>query len=413
MVCLTASRSATTPTSSNFIFSSPLLPSFASRILPRNLRVVMSSSTVVSPSLPPLPEKRIVLGCGGLGLDYLVMVAAFPKPDHKIRSTNSLVQGGGNAGNALTGAARLGLAPRLIAKVSDDAQGRNVVAELETDGIDTSFIVVSKEGNTPFTYVIVDDQTKTRTCIHTPGYPPLVPDDLSQSSMLAALDEVSLVYFDVRFHDTALRIAKEAANRKIPILIDSERKREGLDELLNLATYVVCSQKFPQEWTGASSVPSALLSMLLRLPNIKFVIVTLGEEGCIMLERSLTEYSMSEEMDIDELLVSLKKKIDTTNFNPTCISSETVMRLRAGGVGAVNGMLHVGTAEKILPSELIDTTGAGDAFIGAILYAICANMPPGKMLPFAAQVAAAGCRALGARTGLPHRTDPRLAQFLQ
>ncbi|XP_068662943.1 uncharacterized protein [Aristolochia californica] len=337
MVCLTASRSATTPTSSNFIFSSPLLPSFASRILPRNLRVVMSSSTVVSPSLPPLPEKRIVLGCGGLGLDYLVMVAAFPKPDHKIRSTNSLVQGGGNAGNALTGAARLGLAPRLIAKVSDDAQGRNVVAELETDGIDTSFIVVSKEGNTPFTYVIVDDQTKTRTCIHTPGYPPLVPDDLSQSSMLAALDEVSLVYFDVRFHDTALRIAKEAANRKIPILIDSERKREGLDELLNLATYVVCSQKFPQ----------------------------------------------------------------------------TVMRLRAGGVGAVNGMLHVGTAEKILPSELIDTTGAGDAFIGAILYAICANMPPGKMLPFAAQVAAAGCRALGARTGLPHRTDPRLAQFLQ
>ncbi|PAL58994.1 hypothetical protein CEJ83_21585, partial [Acinetobacter baumannii] len=67
---------------------------------------------------------------------------------------------------------------------------------------------------------------------------------------------------------------------------------------------------------------------------------------------------------------------------------------------------------KIPPSELVDTTGAGDAFIGAVLYALCANMPPEKMLPFAAQVAAAGCRALGARTSLPHRTDPRLASFL-
>lgn len=39
-------------------------------------------------------------------------------------------------------------------------------------------------------------------------------------------------------------------------------------------------------WTEAPSVPSALVSMLLRLPNLKFVIVTLGENGCIMLERS-------------------------------------------------------------------------------------------------------------------------------
>lgn len=42
-----------------------------------------------------------------------------------------------------------------------------------------------------------------------------------------------------------------------------------------------------QEWTQAPSIPSALVSMLLRLPNIKFVIVTLGEDGCLMLERSI------------------------------------------------------------------------------------------------------------------------------
>lgn len=43
-------------------------------------------------------------------------------------------------------------------------------------------------------------------------------------------------------------------------------------------------------------------------------------------------------------------------------------KLHAKGIGAVVGRLLVGTAEKIPPSELVDTTGAGDAFIGAILY---------------------------------------------
>ena len=38
----------------------------------------------------------------------------------------------------------------------------------------------------------------------------------------------------------------QAKSRSIPILIDAEKKREGLDELLELAEYVVCSSNFPQ-----------------------------------------------------------------------------------------------------------------------------------------------------------------------
>ncbi|XP_058094931.1 uncharacterized protein LOC131240618 isoform X5 [Magnolia sinica] len=343
------------------------------------LRAEMSSSSSLSSSmvyadvpspLPALPEKRIVVGCGAVGLDFLATVATYPKPDDKIRSTSLKVQGGGNTGNALTSAARLGLTPRVISKVANDGQGRSVLEELEADGVDTSYMVVAEEGNSPFTYVIVDNET----------YSGILP--------------------------------VQATRMQIPILIDAERKREGLDDLLNHADYVVCSAKFPQAWTTAPSVPSALVSMMLRLPHLKFVIVTLGGDGCIMLERSSNEEPESKEIDVDSLLESLKLKIDSTKAIPTCLSSKSKMRLSAGGIGTVSGKLLVGTAEKIPPSELIDTTGAGDAFIGVILYAICAGMPPETMLPFAAQVAAAGCRSLGARTGLPRRTDPRLAPFL-
>lgn len=50
---------------------------------------------------------------------------------------------------------------------------------------------------------------KTRTCIHTPGYPPLTPDELIESNLLAALDSARLVYFDGRLHETALLVAQE------------------------------------------------------------------------------------------------------------------------------------------------------------------------------------------------------------
>ncbi|XP_021763357.1 ribokinase-like isoform X2 [Chenopodium quinoa] len=343
------------------------IPHFLSPQAPTsNPRAKMMSSS--------LPENRIVLGCGGVVVDLLAAVASYPKPDDKIRSTSFQVQGGGNAGNALTCAARLGLHTRLISKVADDAQGRGILEELEADGVDTSFFVVSPEGNSPFTYIIVDNETKTRTCIHTPGYPPLVPEELSRSKLESAIDGAGLVYFDVRLHETALVVAKEV-------------------------------------WTEASSVPTALLSMLLKLPKVKFVIVTLGEDGCIMLERSHNKASNSEEMCIDEVFESLKQKAPNDDSKPTCVSS-SVVTLKADGIGTLCGRLHVGTAEKIPPSELVDTTGAGDAFIGAVLYASCVKLPPERMLPFASQVAACSCRALGARSGLPRHSDTRLAPFL-
>nr|CAD1837426.1 unnamed protein product [Ananas comosus var. bracteatus] len=113
-----------------------------------------------------------------------------------------------------------------------------------------------------------------------------------------------------------------ASRRKIPILVDAERKREGLDDLLNLTSYVVCSEKFPQAWTSAQSTSSALVSLLLRLPNIKFVIVTLGEKGCIMLERSIIDASEKEETYVESLLESLKQGVDGNVTTPTCISSK-------------------------------------------------------------------------------------------
>ncbi|CAL4925317.1 unnamed protein product [Urochloa decumbens] len=313
-------------------------------------------------------DSRVVLGCGLVTLDYLATVDAYPRPDDKIRTGELQISGGGNAGNALTAAARLGLNTRVISKVANDETGATVLSELNEAGIDTSHVIISDGGNTTFVYIIIDKQTKSRTCILTPGDPPMVPSDLPMSSLSAAL--------------------QDADQMKIPILVDAEQERtkEELEGLLSLASYIVCSGNFPKNWTSIPSLPCALLEILLQYPRAKFVIATLGEKGCMMLERSEAgDDSVVGAADIEVVADSLKWELHKDDTLPTCISSK-IMRLSARGLRTIFGRLLIGTAEVIPASELVDTTGCGDAFIGAVLHALSTEMPPEKMLPFASQV---------------------------
>ena len=50
----------------------------------------------------------------------------------------------------------------------------------------------------------------------------------------------------------------------------------------------------------------------------------------------------------------------------------------------------------------MDTTGAGDAFIGSMLFGISTGLDPKRCLLLAAVVAATKCTAVGARSGLPY-----------
>ncbi|KAK3157732.1 hypothetical protein QOZ80_2AG0127210 [Eleusine coracana subsp. coracana] len=358
-------------------------------------------------------SNRVVLGCGLLTLDYLATVDAYPRPDDKIRTGGLQISGGGNAGNALTGAARLGLNTRLISKVGNDEFGETVLQELKEAGIDISHVIISDDGNTTFSYVIIDKQTKTRTCVITSG-PSMVPSDLSMSSLSDALQDVNLLFLDGYSHQMSVAVARQADQVKIPILVDAEpeRTKAELEGMLSLASYIVCSAKFPEKWTFIPSIPSALLEILLQYPRAKFVIITLGENGCMMLERSQQGYDSGiDAADIENVAESLKLKVHKDNILPTCVSSK-FMRLSGRGLGTLFGRLLIGTAENIPASELVDTTGCGDAFIGAVLHGVSTEMPHEKMLPFACQVAAIKCRAVGARAGLPWHSDPRLAKFL-
>lgn len=85
----------------------------------------------------------------------------------------------------------------------------------------------------------------TRTSILTPGVD-LTPQELQPHTMDAILEDASLVYFDGRLTDCAVLLAKAARQKGVPVLVEAERPREGLDELLQQADYLCTSTHFPK-----------------------------------------------------------------------------------------------------------------------------------------------------------------------
>ena len=74
--------------------------------------------------------------------------------DH--RSRNLQVEGGGNCGNALTAASRLGLTPCIVTKLGADQIGDLIEKELQNDGVDTSHIFRDPNSNSSSSYIVVD-----------------------------------------------------------------------------------------------------------------------------------------------------------------------------------------------------------------------------------------------------------------
>ncbi|KAG2501376.1 hypothetical protein HYH03_001164 [Edaphochlamys debaryana] len=410
---------------------------------------------------------------GSCGVDYLASVAAYPRPDEKLRTEKLETQGGGNCANALTAAARLGLSPALVTKIGGDGLGDGILTELHADGIDTQHVLRAPGHPSPFTYIIVDRQGGTRTCIHTPGAP-LDPEEMGGGLLASALQGAALVYFDGRLTEAALLLAREARARGIPVLVEAERLRPGLEALLAEADFVVTSAHFPQDWTGEAHLADAVLATAERLPRAAWVITTLGTGGAVLLERpgagdaaaSAPERTLAEVLE-GELRPALAAAAAAAGAGTVCVartgqaiggghvaSTSGPVRLRysssrdpaqaaaqahaAGeraaalnadsgrgasysGAGAGTGVAATATAAAVapgvtaqvtlasiaqLPKEaVVDTTGAGDAFIGSVLYGICTGMRLPDIMRLAAVVAAAKCTQLGARPGLPARSQ--------
>lgn len=427
----------------------------------------MSESPTKSSNTTIHDESSTLLILGSCALDRLLTVPRYPAPETKVRTTSFHEVGGGNAANAAHAAALLfsstGTAAerqrrrrvRLCTKVGDDAVGDAVVRELQGvgDGMDVrhDLFRVVRDTTTALTTVIVSASPEhARTCIHTPGTCGEWSVDEMRRRQHVVWDRgerVCHVHSDARHTEAACYLARGARQRGIPVSLDVEKDRgsTALDELLELADLIFTNeqqleaylQRLTHEWEIAtqrrpletpildnqSTTVSPRLAQTFvhalepmtyftrRYGQVgKEVIITKGKQGSIHVQcesiHVAEESPMGSEGHSQQHTVTLEE-------DPSCAESEgTVYRLRQVFVDHTSSSgrrvqaVYTLRAVGVLPGvTIVDTTGAGDAFLGGYL---AAQLDPDGRYPtvtdrmrLASWVAGHKLQGPGARSTLP------------
>jgi sulfofructose kinase len=288
-----------------------------------------------------------VLGVGYSCTDFIATVAAMPEIDTKTAVESLHVQGGGPAATALVTLARLGARTALIAKTGDDLPGRMAVAELAREAVDTSGVIVQRGAQSQCSFILIDEPTGRRTVFWTRGSVDAMAPSEIDPGMVRSARYLLVDDLESAAQEAAARQARDAG---IPVVMDAGSVRDGVENLVPLATHLVASEGFPPAFTGVVDPMAAASAILEMGPEV--VVVTLGARGCLAIDR--------------------------------------------GGVRLEQPGYRV---------KAVDTLGAGDVFHGAYVRGLLEGWELPRVLEFACAVAALKCTKHGGREGIPSMAE--------
>ena len=284
---------------------------------------------------------------GHAALDRIYRIESFPAEPTKVRALEAIESGGGMAANAAVTVARLGGEAELWSRTGDDSAGFTIRAGLKAERVDTRSVQAFEDSRTSTSAIIVDGRGE-RLIVGMRDT--AIPSGTSWLP-LERIEGASVVLGDLRWIE-ATRIAFERARKEgVITLLDADLgAREALPELLALADYAIFSAPALREMSRAESDEQKLDEVLALGP--RHAGVTLGAGG----------YRWRE---------------------------------AGGGHGRQPGF----------DVDVVDTTGAGDAFHGAFALMLAEGRPVADCARIACAVAALKCKHLGSRTGLPRRSE--------
>jgi sugar/nucleoside kinase (ribokinase family) len=301
------------------------------------------------PFAVPSPDARRfdAVGLGLNSIDLLAVVAEYPVSNTKQRLQRFARLPGGQTATALAVCARLGWRTTYLGRFGDDELGTLSRESLEREGVDTSGAATVPGATNQFAVVLVDARSGERTVLwDRDSALTMGPQDVSRDRVVAS--RIALV--DCHETAAAARAARYAREAGVPTVVDVEKVRPGIADLLQHIDAIIAAEAFPTEFTGRDSLGRALEAIAHEF-GAALVGVTLGAEG--------------------SLVRCHGREIRTPAFPVPCI----------------------------------DTTGAGDAFRGGFaagcLRAAAEGFSVEDVLTYANAVAALNCRALGARGGMP------------
>ncbi|QSR88970.1 ribokinase [Methylacidiphilum caldifontis] len=223
---------------------------------------------------------------GSCNIDLTVRVESFPKVGETILARESAIAVGGKGANQAVAAALWNVKPKFISCVGKDAWGKTVCQKLQHYGLDVSLIAVSEKHPTGMAWIEIDKKGDNRITVAPGANLDLVTDqvlgnmaDLSSADYLLAQLEVPLQVVEAAFEYAKKRGSKTILNPS-PCF-------EGLSKVFSLTDYLVLNETECCKLAAVSSLleeKEKTKSFFFQC-GISVLVVTAGPQGAFVFER--------------------------------------------------------------------------------------------------------------------------------
>ncbi|MBZ5538707.1 MAG: carbohydrate kinase family protein [Acidobacteriia bacterium] len=294
-----------------------------------------------------------VVGLGSCTVDFFALVPRLIGGEEKINVDRLEVHAGGVTANNLTQVARLGARAGWFGLIGDDANGRVILDAFAIDHMDTSAVEIVPGELSSMTWIPVDAHGER--CIYMfPNVTARVTPEQIRARFAPYIRQ-------------ARHLHTEASQLPLAPVLEAIRvaKSSGVKVLFDLD---VDPTYFVQSGLGSESD----LKEALRLTDVL--------KPCKAAARELTRQNDYERM-AESLLALGPEMVAITMGSDGCLLATRQSRVH----------------RPSFKVKVVDTTGAGDAFMGGLSYALLQNWALDRVATFANACAAWCCTQVGAR----------------
>ena len=286
---------------------------------------------------------------GSINQDFVLKVQRRPEPGETVTNAELSTHNGGKGANQAAAAALLGASVAFLGRVGDDEFGEPLVEALEEKGIDTSLVERVPDKSTGSAFITVTPDGENAITVAPGANRSLKPEDVDAASDAIGDARVLVAQMEIPVQTVrrAVEVADQRGTRALVNLAPTfEVPRELLEKLDPLvvneheAAFLLGSEV--EGVDGALSAAPKLLSL-----GPRSVVITVGEAGAVFAGGDPAEHLPSPEVDV------------------------------------------------------VDTTGAGDAFVGALATQLAREASLEEAVAYAVRAGAAAVTKEGAQGALP------------
>ncbi|MDF7682105.1 ribokinase [Lactobacillus sp. ESL0679] len=251
---------------------------------------------------------------GSINLDTNLRVERMVKPGETIHAKEHYSAAGGKGANQAVAAARSGCTTSFIGAVGDDAPGTEMLDLLKQEGIDVSGIATIKDESTGQAFISVDDEGQNSITIYAGANYAFNADAIAQKSALITDSDFVIAQFETPIGATIKGFEIARAHGVKTILNPAPAMAKIPVELLQLTDMIAPNETEAATITGVQVVDEASARQAagkLHDLGVEAVIITIGSKGAF--------YDFNGQ---SELVPAFKvKAVDTTAAGDTFIGA--------------------------------------------------------------------------------------------